>query len=500
MEKLITQYRDMQRKLNAFQYAMYVIHWDSATEAPKGCFEERSKQIGVLSEEEYKLSTSKEYLEAVDQLFAGKDQLDPLLRHEIIQAKKRNDKITKIPMDEFVQFQMLMAKSQEIWAQAKIKKDFSLFAPTLKEIIIFLRKYVQYLQTEQLQGYDILLDEYEPGMGQKEYDQFFGLLKEKLVPFVRKVLQISNKKVYPFVKEIYPKEQQKQVCEYIQKVLAYDLNHGLMKESEHPFTSGYGTSDVRFTVHYLEDDFSAALFSAIHELGHATYEQQANPALNGTGCMGGASMAMHESQSRLYENVIGRSYAFWETHFPTLKEMFKEQMADTTLDDFYHWINEVKASYVRTEADELTYPIHIMLRYDIEKELINGTLSVEDLEQVWNSKFEEYFGIAVDSIDHGVLQDIHWAGGMVGYFPTYALGSALSSQIYYHMCQELPVDEILKEPTTAKINKWLQEKIHWYASSLYPKEIIKNAFNEEFNPQYYIDYLIEKYSKHYKIK
>lgn len=497
MEELIAKYQELRRKIKAYGYARYVISWDSATEAPKGCFEERGKHIGVLSELSYQLSTSPEYVNTVNSLMANRDKLDPVLSHEIEVVKKDMDRYLKIPMNEFVEYQILMSSSQEIWAQAKNKNDFNLFKPTLKKIIDFNRKFIKYQETEDEKGYNILLDLYEPKMTMAEYDEFFDLLRAKLVPFFKEISKKNIKFRSDFNNQKYDKAKQKEFCEYIIDVLAFDRNRGLMKESEHPFTSGYGTSDVRFTNHYHEDEFTSAIFSAIHELGHATYEQQIDPALDDTFSGGGASMALHESQSRLYENIIGRSYEFWETHFPKLQATFPEQLKGVTLDEFYHFVNTVQASYIRTEADELTYPLHIMLRYDLEKAIFNNELDVDDLEKAWNDLFYQYFGIKVDQVKFGILQDVHWSGGMFGYFPTYALGSAYAAQFYHHMEKEVDVKAVIRSGNTKDINEWMKNKIHKYGSSLYPKDIVRLAIGEDFNPECYVNYLINKYSKIY---
>ena len=500
MEKSIISYENIRKQLKAYDYALTIISWDSSTEAPKGCFEDRSKMIGALSEMAYRLETSEEFVSSVETLHNNLDKLDKRLAHEIIEVKKGIDKTRKIPMDEYIEFSILMGSSQEVWAEAKKKSDYSIFKPTLEKIINFKRKQIKYLETEELKGYDILLDYYEPGFTTKEYDLFFDVLKEKLVPFFKKINQMKLKYNDSFTKKLFPKQKQIEFCEYIQDVVCFDRNHGLMKESEHPFTTGMGTTDVRFTNHYYEEDVASAIFSAIHELGHAIYNQQNDPALNDTLSSGGASLGIHESQSRMLENMIGRSKAFWETHFSKLLELFPEQLQGITVDDFYKHINRSEASYIRMDADELSYPLHIMLRYDIEKGLFNGEYEVEDLNKVWNHLFKEYFGIEVKTDREGILQDMHWGGGLIGYFPTYALGSAYAAQIYHYMDQDINIDEEIRTGKTTKINAWLKEKVHFFGSSLYPKGIIEIATNEEFNPHYYIDYLINKYKDIYDIK
>jgi carboxypeptidase Taq len=345
---------------------------------------------------------------------------------------------------------------------------------------------------------DVLLNMYERGYTQKEYDAFFNKLKEELVPFVRKVCSLPKQK-YDFSKFEYDIETQKKVAKYIGDALCFDFDRGTMGETEHPFTWNTSSNDVRITNHFYLNEFSFSLFSAIHEFGHATYEQNVDPKYNGTFIGSGVSMAMHESQSRFYENIIGRNYNFWKVHFPKIKEFYSEQFKDVTLEEFYKYVNFVETSYIRTEADELTYPLHIMLRYELEKELISGKLEVKDLEKAWNEKFEEYFGLKVTKSSLGVLQDSHWSGGSIGYFPTYALGSAIASQMYYKMNEEFNVEETFETGNTKKINEWLTNKVHKFGSSKYPKEILKIALNEEFDAKYYIEYLINKYSKIYNI-
>jgi carboxypeptidase Taq len=499
MNERLEQYFNYRKKLKAYQYALYVIGWDSETEAPVGCFEYRGDQIGVLVEEIYKIETSETYMDVVAWLFEHQAELDPDLCHEIKEVKKQIDKTKKIPMDKFIEFQVLLSKSQNIWADAKNKNDFKLFKPTLAKIIDYLRQYIKYLENDTCKGYNILLDEYEPGMTIDDYDRFFGELKLRLVPFVKKVLEHPMPDDFSFAHRSFPVEGQKKFCTYLQDVLCFDRNHGLMKESEHPFTSGSGSFDVRFTNHYYPELVTSAIFSAIHEMGHALYEQQCDPKFNHTFSSGGASLALHESQSRLFENILGRDLSFWRQHYPFLQQTFPEQLKDVTVEQFYRYINQVEGSYIRTEADELTYSLHIMLRYDLEKAIFTDQVSIDELEGKWNELFYQYFGMNVPDAKNGILQDVHWSSGMFGYFPTYALGSATSAQIYHHMKKDLPVEEILATKNTKEINEWLKVRIHQFASSKYPKEILMIALQEPFNVSYYIDYLIQKYSSLYGI-
>ncbi len=424
MEKSIndalTIYKEYQKQTLANRFVDFLVGWDSQTEAPNGCFQERERQMEVLSTATYKLNTDPKLIQAVQILYENRTSLDEPLPHEIVVVKKNIDKIIKIPMEEFVELNTLLASSQNTWAKAKVENNFELFKPTLKRIIELLKLYIGHLETPEMQGYNILLDEFEPGFTTKDYDQFFNTLKKELVPFVNKVTEKELTYNRSFTNQTYPKDDQKKFLKKIMEILCFDHNKGLIKESEHPFTSGFGTSDVRFTVHYYEDNLTSAIFSAIHELGHATYEMQVNPNLDVTLSGGGASLAMHESQSRFYENIIGRSPEFWKSLFPKLKEVFPKQLKSVKLNDFIKHINESKHSLIRTEADELTYSLHIMVRYDIEKALFNNEITVDELPSVWNKLMKEYLGVDVPNNKEGVLQDIHWAGASFGYFPTYA--------------------------------------------------------------------------------
>ncbi len=496
MNETIALYESFRKRIKAFHYALWMISWDSLTEAPNGCYENRAIQTGVLAEEYYKIQTSQECVDTIQKLYEQREELEPVLRHEITEMKRDLDKTLKVPMDEFVRYQTLRATSETIWAKAKNANDFSIFAPVLEEIVAYMRRYVGYQKTDELQGYNILLDEYERDFTTKEYDVFFDLLRKELVPLVKQITG-QQQPEQPFASLPYDTQTQKEFANYLIDVLDFDKEHGLMKESEHPCTSNFSSSDVRFTNHYYETVVLSGIFSAIHELGHAIYEQQCDPELEVTASGGGASMAMHESQSRFFENMIGRSKEFWAVHLPKLRAFFPEQLKDISLDDFYTQINHVANSFIRTEADELTYPLHIMLRYDIEKKLISGELEVKDLPETWNRLMKEYFGLEVPSNKMGVLQDVHWSGGMFGYFPTYALGSAYAAQIFAAMNQDFNVMDSLKDGTTAQINAWLKEKIHHYGSSKYPKEILKLATGQDFDPQYYITYLKNKYQAIY---
>ena len=494
MQKELDYYLQQRKKILAMHYVNFVIDWDTQTDAAENSILANSEQQAIISEMTYRMTTDAEYERCVGVLYENRDKLDEVMRHEIEVVYKDIQDTKKIPIEEYMAYSELSAKAYPMYVRAKNENNFELFRPYLEKIVAFCRKQTVWLATDTVKGYDVLLDMYEPHYNQAKYDKFFNVLREKLVPFVR-AKTAKPVKVPKWAKQKFDRAKQREFCEYLRDVMCFDKSRGIMKESEHPFTSGFGTDDVRITNHYYEDNLVSSVFSAIHETGHATYEQQCDSSLNGTFCSGGASLGLHESQSRFYENIIGRSKAFWTVHYGKLQQTFAPQLDKVSLDEFVDYVNSAEASFVRTEADELTYPLHIMLRYEIEQKIISGELEVKDLPQYWNDKFTQYFGITPPNDTLGVLQDVHWAYGNFGYFPTYALGSAIASQLYHYMGKDFDVEKSLLDGTTKRINEWLKVHIHKYGSSKYPDEILRLATGEDFNPDYYVDYLIEKYSK-----
>jgi len=493
---LFKRFKEMQMKQKAYRYVLTLAGWDSNTEAPRGAFARRAEMLGVISGELFQLGTSKEYQDVVYGLYEKLEDLNDIAQREVKKAKKDLDKIIKIPQNEFVEYNKLINLSQRVWEDAKENNDYNAFKDNLEQIIEFNKKFIAYYKPEE-HPYNVLLDGFEEGMTMKEYDEFFSTLKTDLVPFVKEVLNSGKKLNDAFITDIYSKEKQKEFAEYLIDVLAFNRDNGLMKESVHPFTWNTHSEDVRFTTRYLEDFMFSSIFAAIHELGHATYEQQVDPKWDNTNLNGGTSMGIHESQSRFYENTIGRSKEFWEVHYPKLLEIHPKQLKNVPLDDFYRGVNKVEATFIRVEADELTYSMHIMLRYEIERMLITNEITVDDLPRVWNEKMVEYLGIEPKNDTEGVLQDVHWSAGLFGYFPTYALGSAYAAQFYYTMEKELDIKNLVKSNNIKEINLWLKEKIHHYGGSKTPKELLLEVTGEDFNPKYYIKFLKDKYSKLY---
>ncbi len=491
-------YLDVREKTNAFGLCFYLNSLDIETDAaPSASIPYRTRQLSVIEGMIYDLTTSDEFIGALRILAEARDEIDPDLAREVVNKYENVMKLARVPKDEYLAHSAMLSEVYPVYVEAKSTSNFSLFEPYLERIIAYNRKYADWVCDGTKHGYDVLLDEFERGYGIAEYDSFFALLREKIVPLVRR---ISGKKLdydRSFVGKTFPIEGQKEFCRYLGEVMGFDPARTAMLESEHPFTTGNGSHDVRITNHYYEDNLISSVFSVIHEMGHGLYELGVDDKYEGTELSGGASLAMHESQSRFMENMIGRSLAFWETHFDRLREIFPEQLEGITALDFYRHVNTVEESLIRTEADELTYSLHVLIRYEIEREMMEGTLSAKDVPAVWNEKYKTYLGIDVPNDREGCLQDMHWAGGSLGYFPTYALGSAYAAQMYARMAEDIDIDAEIRTGRIAGITEWLRERVHRFGGSRYPKELIKIATGTDFDPKFYIDYLTEKYTKLY---
>lgn len=398
----------------------------------------------------------------------------------------------KIPMDEYVAYQELMVKADDVWHRAKEESNFALFCPVLQEIFDTAIRFAGYCAPEKA-PYDYWLGEYEDGLTMTVCDRFFATLRERLVPLIQKISQkpqVSNDRLHGKFSD----EKQEQLSYWLMKTMGLDLGHVGLATTEHPFTTSLGSHfDERITTHYVEDDFSSSMFSVIHEGGHALYDTGSAADLAYTVLDGGVSMGIHESQSRFYENLLGRSKPFVRFVLPKLQELFPEQLGTVTAEELYKALNRAEPSLIRTEADEVTYCLHVMVRYELEKQVMEGKLAVKDLPQAWNRLYKEYLGVEVPDDKHGVLQDSHWSGGCIGYFPSYALGSAYGAQLLKKMKETVDVDGCLERGDFGPINDWNRAHIWQYGSLLKPDELLRQALGEEFDPNVYLDYLEEKY-------
>ncbi len=498
LEQAKKQFNEILEKNKAYNHSISLIYWDGATGAPKKAVNNRAQILGILASEVFKLTVSEEMKQCLEVLEKHNDELDSITSAVVIEMRKEHDKLTKIPADEYREYAELLGKSSAVWEEAKNKSDFSIFEPYLEKIISMLRKFVEYRGYDE-HPYNTLLDDYEPGMTTEKLDKFFGVLKERIVPLVKKI-QNSDKKIRTdFLTDSYNTKKQEEFSQHILEKICFNKDAGMLKESEHPFTIEFTRDDVRITTHFYEKNFTSAIYSTIHEGGHALYEQNIGEDIAQTILGTGASMGIHESQSRMYENVFGRNINFWKSFYPKLCETFPSQLSNVSLNEFHEAINKSENSLIRIEADELTYSLHIMVRYEIEKMLIEGKIEVKDLPGIWNEKIEEYLGITPPNDKVGVLQDVHWSDGLFGYFPSYALGNAYAAQFEHTMRKSLDIDKLLLEGQFDKVLEWLRENIHKHGSMKKPNEILKKVTDEELNPVYFIKYLEKKYEKLYNV-
>jgi carboxypeptidase Taq len=501
IQEQITAFRELVKKIKSYEEAVGLIYWDMRTGLPKKGVNSRSEVVGVLSTEMFKLSISDEMGAFLQYLSEPQNwaEIDELNRKIITECQKEYDRSRKIPTYKYQAYVVLTSKAEAVWEEAKHSSNYALFQPYLEKIIAANLEFIE-LWGYKDNKYDTLLDMYEPGMTVAKLDEVFGALRKKLVPLVANIQASSNQPESKFLRQNFTKEQQKKFSLFILQQMGYDFEAGRLDETVHPFATGLNPGDVRITTRYLEDDVVSALFGTIHEGGHALYEQNISTELIGTNLCAGTSMGIHESQSRFWENMIGRSLPFWNRYYADLQKMFPGQFDDVSVEDFYKAINEVKPSLIRIEADELTYNLHIMIRYEIEKALFNETITAADLPEFWNEKYKEYLGVEPSTNEEGVLQDVHWSSGAFGYFPSYALGNMYAAQIRNTLLRRMPdFEELVKQGELLPIKAYLVEQIYQYGKSLTPTEIIKQVTGEALNPDYLVAYFEEKYKAIYQL-
>ncbi|WP_139489467.1 carboxypeptidase M32 [Brevibacillus dissolubilis] len=498
-EKQVKGFHDLSKRTFSYIHALNVLHWDLRTAAPRKGMDPRSEMIGVLSGEHFKLSTSSEmgeYLQALSEP-ATYEQLDPVTKKLVELTKKDFERSKRVPPDRYQEFVVLTSQAETVWEEARANNDFKMFQPYLEKIIAMTLEFIDYWGVKTSK-YDTLLDQYEPGMTTDVLDGMFKVLRDKSVPLLKALVESGNRPDTSFLQQPFDVAQQEAFSRFVVERIGFDFQAGVLAKSTHPFCTSFGPNDVRMTTRYDENDIRDSFFSTIHETGHAIYEQNINPELFGTLLCDGTSMGIHESQSRFIENILGRSLPFWQHFYGDLQNHFPTQFKDVSLEQFYRAINISEPSLIRTDADELTYNLHIMVRYEIEKGLISQELNVADLPGIWNEKYKEYLGIDVPNDKMGVLQDVHWAGGSIGYFPTYSLGNVYAAQFTNTLKKEITnYDELVSRGEFAPIIKWYNEKIHQYGKLKDPSELVVEITGEQANAQYLVEYLEQKFKSVY---
>ncbi|MFK7845898.1 MAG: carboxypeptidase M32 [Rhodothermales bacterium] len=475
-----------------------LLEWDQETYMPEGAAGARAHQIATLRKLAHELFTRDEMgelLEAAGQELNGADPLST--EAALVRVAGRDfERALKLPAELVADFARAVSHGKNAWKEARESDTFATFAPHLQTLVdLNIQKAEAYGYTDKI--YDAMLDQYEPGMKTAEVESVFADLREQLVPIVQQI-QAASQPADPFLHIKYDHQKQWDFGLDVIRDFGYNFKCGRQDVSAHPFTTSFSITDVRLTTRVNEHFFPTALFGTLHEAGHGLYEQGVALELDRTPLAEGTSLGMHESQSRLWENLVGRSKPFWEHYYPKLQRIFPDQLKAISLDTFYPALNKVNPSLIRVEADEVTYNLHIMLRFEIENALVDGKVKVNDLPELWRTKMGEYLGVTPENDADGVLQDIHWSLGVFGYFPTYALGNLMSTQLFDQASKDLPnLDDQMRNGQFAELLSWLQTNIHQYGRKLEAGEILERVTGERLNSESWLRYVKQKYSAIY---
>lgn len=505
MEKKMELVYKVLKEKKAYEHAMSLLNWDNETEMAKNSFDNYAETMSVLYEKSYNLIINDDFKNLLESI-----QLETLneIDKKVIETMKEDVlEIYKIPKKLFLDIENQSNISTNEWNKGKEINDYSKYKIELEKLIKLNKEKLNYLQKDGMSLYEILLDKYEPKLKIDVLDKFFNLVIEKLSPVIKKInekkLEKLEKAKVKFYSREYDIDIQKKLSKEVSEILGFDYSSGVLKESLHPFTTSMkSTKDVRITTKYEKNNPLNALYSTIHEAGHGIYEQNIDENLNSTYILNsGVSMGIHETQSRMYENMIGKNKEFINYLYELFVKYFEIDKIGIDSQDFYLLINEVNNSIIRVDTDELTYPLHIAIRYELEKEIFNNCREItgDELRQMWDEKYLKYIGKKSDEVKYSIMQDVHWSANLFGYFPSYALGSAYAAQIYEVMKKEINIEELIKNREFSKIKEYLKDKIFKYGSLKEPNWLIENVCREKFDPNFYVNYLIEKYTKMYEI-
>jgi carboxypeptidase Taq len=481
-----------------------IIHWDMETMMPPGAIEQRSEQLALMSRIKHKLATDPETGKLLKTIQTSRkyEKLDQVEKRNVYLIRKSYLEQTSLPEELAANLAKQEALTVNVWKKAKAQRNFNLFKVDLQKLLDLCKEAAEILMKvkETKTPYEALIDNFEPKMTAGQITATFSQLQQGLRQLISRIQASPNKPDETMLSQPIPTENQRQIAQLLTQTLGYDTAspeaRGRIDETEHPFTTGY-YDDVRITTHYHLNNYASSIFSVLHETGHALYEQNLNPKWKYQPIGSTCSYGIHESQSRFYENVIGRSEEFWKYFMPKVTKI-APNLANVELEKFVEAINKVELSKIRIEADEVTYNLHIIIRFEIERDLFLDKITVNELPQVWNQKYTDYLGVKVENDSEGVMQDTHWASGLFGYFPSYALGNIYSGQITAKITKDLP--NWRKELARGKLNPisdWLKRNIHSYGSLYDPEDLIKKATGRNLDSKPYLKYLNEKYCNLY---
>ena len=500
MEKEFAQFKKIITEVTDLAHAEAVLGWDQQVYMPRGGAEDRGNISETLASLVHQKFTSAEVGELLEKLKPYAQTLDPDADDACLikLVAREYEKNTKVPIEWVAEFARETTVAQMAWENAREKDDFEIFRPRLEKLVEMRREYVTFFKPYD-HVYDVLLDHFEAGMKTVDVKNIFDALRPQQVALLK---EIAAKPAIDDAFMHVPYEEQGQWDFGVDVItrFGFDWNHGRQDKSVHPFTTSFGVGDVRITTRFDPERAASALFSTMHEAGHAMYEQGISRTLSRTPLADGASMAIHESQSRMWENLVGRSNAFWKFFYPKLQQKFPQQLKDVSLQQYYRGINKVEPSLIRVEADEATYNLHIMLRLELEIALMEGSIQVVDLPALWNQKMADYLGVVPPNNREGVLQDVHWSGGMFGYFPTYALGNLVSAQLWEKINESIPnLEDQISQGKFDELLEWLRTNIHQHGAKFEPQVLLKKVTGSGITPEPYMRYLRDKYSEIYNL-
>ncbi len=500
MEKKLQELKRELAVISDLQRAASVLGWDQQTYMPPGGAEARGNQLGTLNSIAHAKLISDKMGQLLEDLESYQEELDPDSDEaRLIQVTRREyDKATKVPSEFVAELARVTTRAHGAWEEARQNDDFSHFQPHLEKIVDMARQYADFFAPYD-HVYDPLLDRFEPGMKTATVREIFSELRPLQVELIQSITE-GEQVDDSFLHQPFDEKKQWEFGEEVVTEFGYDWKRGRQDKATHPFTTHFGVGDVRITTRIDPDFLASGLFSTLHEGGHAIYEQGVSPNLERTGLAEGASLAIHESQSRMYENLVGRSYPFWTHFYPRLQELFPSQLGNVDLDTFYKGINKVEPSLIRVEADEATYNLHIMLRLELEIALMEKEFEVDELPEAWDARMEDYLGVTPPDDKLGVLQDVHWSSGYFGYFSTYSLGNLVSVQLWEKVNEDIPnLSEEIKQGEFSSLLSWLRENIHRHGKKFKPQELVKRATGSEIDPEPYMKYLRDKFGEIYQL-
>ena len=500
MSEKLEQLKSLLAEVSDLNHVQALLGWDQQTYMPQGGAEARGNQLATLGKISHEKFTSDEIGKLLGDLEKELEGIDPDSDNSRLLKVTRHDydQATRVPSNFVAEFAVVTSKAFEAWVEARAKSDFSIFEPHLEKVVELNQRFVTFFPPAD-HPYDVLLDQFERGMKTADVKAIFDALRPQQVELLKAIAdkpQVNDE----FLHVEYDEKKMWDFSEVIATKFGYDWKRGRQDKSAHPFTTNFSINDVRITTRFEQDNPTVMLFSTMHETGHGLYELGSNQAYERTPLAGGTSLAIHESQSRMWENLVGRSMPFWEYFYPEFKKLFPAQVGDVDLDTFFKGINKVESSLIRVNADEATYNMHIMLRLELEISMVEGTVRVKDLPEIWNAKMDDYLGVVPPNNAKGVLQDVHWSGGTLGYFSTYALGNLISAQLWEKINADIPdLADQFRAGDFSSLLSWLHEKIHIHGAKYEPQELVQRVTGSKINSDAYVRYLKKKFSDIYEL-